>query len=108
MEQHPPDGPAAYRRAADLLEQAFAVHVVGVGDPWCSSPEFRAVLPEGERDRYIAAAQVYATLAHAAAVVEQTGARGPGDISVAWSDLVWPQCTPVDQTTPAERPGGDV
>lgn len=53
----------ARRRATALLEQAFDTHAVNVGDPWCSAPEIRSVLPDEERTRYINAAQAYALLA---------------------------------------------
>jgi hypothetical protein len=63
MSDTPPSGPECYRRACDLLEQAFEVR------PSASDPmTLVSKLPEAERDRYIAAAQAYATLAAAAGV----------------------------------------
>lgn len=81
-------GPEAYRRACDLLEQAFATHTVSVGDPWNSAPEIRSVLPDGERNRYIAAAQAYAALAQASATVEIVASRGPGDVDWTWQQVL--------------------
>ena len=69
-------GPEHYRAAENWLREAE--------DGWGAGmiPEAVAALA--------AIAQGHATLAAAAAAVEQTGARGPGDITIAWSDIVWP------------------
>lgn len=85
-----PDGPECYRRAVDLLEQAFATKVVGVGDPWASEPRTVNVLDDTERLIYTTAAQAYATLAQAAATVDQTASRGPGDVGLDWQHLLSP------------------
>lgn len=94
-----PTGPEAYRRSADLLDQAFDVRPPSRAERavGTASPQF--VLDDRERNRYIAAAQVYALLALAAATAEQMGSRGPGDITREWSELVWPQ--------PPENTGAD-
>jgi hypothetical protein len=101
--QHQPEpvtglpGPVAYQRAVDLLDQAFATRVVqdftrGVG----AAGDIVSVLPPDERDRYIAAAQAYATLAQTAATAEAVAARGPGDLDPSWRPVLgW-----ADQTEP--------
>lgn len=63
-----PSGPEAWKRAWDLLEQAFETQVQQVGDPWASEPRVVSVLDTEDRAHYIAAAQAYATLAVAAGV----------------------------------------
>ena len=63
-----PDGPEAWKRAWDLLEQAFETHVQQVDDPWASEPRIVPVLDTVERSLRINAAQAYAALAVAAGV----------------------------------------
>lgn len=81
-------GPAAYSRSVDLLEQAFATHEVGVGDPWNAAPEIRSVLPDSERLLYIEAAKAYAALAGAAATMEVAGATVNGVVTAGWSEVL--------------------
>jgi len=66
-----PDGAECYRRACDLLEQAFATKAVPVGDPWVSESRTVNALDHIDRSAYIAAAQAYATLAQAAATATE-------------------------------------
>lgn len=50
----------------------------------------------------LAAAQVHATLALAAATVTTAEARGPGDVPLDWSNAVWDR--PADYIPPAVPP----
>ncbi|MDP9820417.1 hypothetical protein [Nocardioides massiliensis] len=67
------NGPENYRAAEGLL------HLVE------QEPEGSRLTPE-----YLAAAQVHATLALAAATIEQIAAHGPADLGRDWNDLIWP------------------
>jgi hypothetical protein len=72
-------GPEHYRAAEELLESArrWEREIVDETDSYASIDSARA------------AAQVHATLALAAAQIEQVSARGPGDVDQTWIDAMW-------------------
>lgn len=80
-------GAEAYQRAVDLLEQAFETEVEPDG-PWDGSgpPRLRSKMPGNEADRYIAAAQAYATLAQTAATIDVNSDRVRGH-NTEWREV---------------------
>ncbi len=77
-------GPEHYREAERLLEEVEQTYIANVGDPWCAAQEVRYVHDPHARALIVQTAQVHATLAAAAATIDDAIPQR----ATAWSEVL--------------------